>query len=203
MEFSDLLFLIFIALGGLSSLIGGKKKKKQTAPPKNQPRPPRPAVPGRTTRAGTPPGRELQQARQKVSNEMDRILRELGLGGTNAPPTRVPPPSTPPIEETGVSDEIEIYERPPVPRPTTRPLPQRELPQTVSLEDFERDNATIETLDRAGGKSHTRFHDRYIKPLPELSTRREPARVRKFVNPRSLREAMIVTEILGPPKGLQ
>jgi hypothetical protein len=79
------------------------------------------------------------------------------------------------------------------PDPYVRPLPRRDVPRVVSLEDL--------VID--GGKRHERFHHR-------LDTTRGPARVRRpapspyrFTGSADLRRAVIMSEVLGTPKGLE
>jgi len=86
-----------------------------------------------------------------------------------------------------------ILEPPPAPsRPvSSRPVRAERLPA-----------ASIETLEAAGGKSHDRFHEKYIRPLEALPTNLPP----HFMLPRdpvSLKRAVVWSEIIGSPKGLE
>ena len=69
-----------------------------------------------------------------------------------------------------------------------------DLPEAYSLE-----GTSLETLEAAGGASHKRFHDRYVSALPELTS--------PVVHPRlpvgGLRQAVVWSEILAPPKALR
>jgi hypothetical protein len=175
MDFGDLIFLIFIALGGLSSVLGGKKRKQAAqAAKKRPPRPPttrperaRAVVPA--TSRDRPVSRE---PRTDTHSQMERILRELGFDAV-------------------VEDE-------PEPEPEETPWseipPERELPRAVSLEPLK-----VEPEAR-----HQEFHDKYVRPIaaPKDSTQRRP-RGHRYVNAASLRGAVLRMEILGPPKSLR
>ncbi len=77
MDIGDLLILIFIVSGILSSLAGSKKKKQQSRQPQRRPQQP-------PTR---PPSREGVRSRPSldpshsgpVPTQMEEILRQLGL----------------------------------------------------------------------------------------------------------------------------
>jgi hypothetical protein len=119
---------------------------------------------------------------------MEDILRQLGLDVGHEPE---PEP------------EIEIEPEPaPVVRDARAGLPRdavgREIPQVRSLEDESIDAV----VDRAG-PVHREFHDQYVKPFEQTRIEKPPSRARVRLNPRSLREAVILKEILGPPKGLR
>lgn len=119
MDIGDLIFLIFIALGGLSSILGGKKKRqaaKSAGKTRPRPRPPRPAQAREVSRTGRDhPAR--RQPRQPES-QMERILRDLGFDAVAV--------EDEPEPQAVVSSEIPLT---------------RELPKTVSLErlDVERE----------------------------------------------------------------
>lgn len=79
-------------------------------------------------------------------------------------------------------------------------------PSRASLEEIHEAEAySLETLEPAGEESHQRFHKKYATPAQpaQPAASAEPVkRLRLTVNARSLREAMLWREILGPPKGL-
>ena len=184
MDFGELLLLIFVVSGLLSSLLGGKKKKKTTnRVPARQPRP-RAGAAGSTSR----PRRELPRPEPSVDpsgggpvpSQMEELLRQLGL-------------------DVGVEEEAPEVGMEVAPPPS--PLVMREEPRVVSLEE-----QSLETMDGDTTQRHERFHERYVKPLarpPRFGSRRHLSRAAILLNPTSLREAIILHEILGPPKGLQ
>jgi hypothetical protein len=61
---------------------------------------------------------------------------------------------------------------------------------------------TVETLVPAGGASHEKFHKEFIRPL-ELPKRRVPPHFVLPLDPVSLKRAVIWSEILGSPKGME
>ena len=109
---------------------------------------------------------------------MEEILRQLGL-------------------DVGVEEEAPEVEVAPPPTP----LVMREEPRAAFREE-----KSLETMDGDTTERHERFHERYVKALaqpPRLGSRRHPSRAGIRLNATSLREAIILHEILGPPKGLQ
>ncbi len=183
MDLGDLLLLIFIVTGLLSSLAGGKKKKKKTTGrvPARPQRRPRPSAAGGTSR----PRRELPHPEPSVDpsgsgpvpSQMEEILRQLGLDVG--------------VEEAAPEAAMETA-------PPPSPLVTHEEPQVVSLEA-----PSLDIMDGDTSQRHERFHERYVKPLPPVDSRRRSSRAGIRLNPTSLREAIILHEILGPPKGLQ
>ncbi len=113
MDIGELIFLIFIALGGLSSILGGKRKKRaaqSAGKTRPRPRPPRPAQ----ARAASTTGRDhpaRRPERQDTESQMERILRDLGFDAVVV--------EDEPEPQAVVSSEVP---------------PPRELPKTVSLE---------------------------------------------------------------------
>ena len=81
-----------------------------------------------------------------------------------------------------------------------RRLEAARLPEANSLEDVSRAEAeSVETLEPAGGASHDRFHERYLRPLDEIRR----VEVHATLAPGGIRAAVVWSEILGPPKGLR
>ena len=180
MDFGDLLLLIFVVSGLLSSLLGGKKKKTTNRVPARRPQR-RPGAAGGTSR----PRRELPRPEPSVDpsgggpvpSQMEEILRQLGL-------------------DVGVEQEAPEVGMEVAPPPS--PLVMREEPRVVSMEE-----QSLETMDGDTSQRHEQFHRRYVQPLDRIDSRRHLSRAGIRLNPTSLREAIILHEILGPPKGLQ
>ncbi len=168
MDIGDILIMIFIVSGLLSSLAGGKKKKQQSRPPQTRPRPrPRPSRPPSREEigAGARPRPSLDPSHSgPVPTQMEEILRQLGLE------------VGPEIEEPEVVVEREVV----------RP----ELPKILSV--------VPDTEVR-----HTEFHDEYIDAFEQTRIERPRSRGKKLLNPQSLRQAMLLREIFGPPKGMR
>ena len=80
--------------------------------------------------------------------------------------------------------------------------PREEAQSRPILVREERQLESSETLEAAGGKSHDRFHDKYIRPL-EAPPVNVPAHFLLSKDGTSIRRAVIWSEILGTPKGLQ
>jgi len=74
-----------------------------------------------------------------------------------------------------------------------RPLPDREPPRVVSLEQLAFD-------DR---KRHEKFHDRLDELQPAARVQRPTPSAYRFTTDEDMRRAIIMSEILGPPKGLE
>jgi hypothetical protein len=191
-DFGDLIILLFIVTSILSSLVGGKKKQQAKKRPQARPRP-RPvqlpqqrrveSAPAGGASTPAPPPRETETAQT-----MEDILRQLGLDvGPEPEPEFEPEPE--PVPEPVVRDETPRLERDRV---------GREIPQVRSLED----NTAEVVADRAG-PVHRQFHEQYVKPFEQTRIEEPRSRARIHLNPRSLREAVILKEILGPPKGMQ
>ncbi|HSK17676.1 MAG TPA: hypothetical protein VK912_00945 [Longimicrobiales bacterium] len=92
-------------------------------------------------------------------------------------PSRLP-------EDTAVVLSPEAYER---------PLPERDVPRVVSLEELEFDTE----------KRHDRFHKRLDTLKPAARVRRPAPSLYRFTNDEDVRRAIVMSEILGPPKGLE
>ena len=184
MDIGDILVAIFIVSGILSSLAGGKKKKKKqqqertSRPP--QPRPhPRSSRPPSRERAGTRPSLDPSHS-GPVPTQMEEILRQLGL---EVEPER----EEPEIEKPAVVVTPDVREYDPV----------HELPPVVPQErPVRRDAPSAEAR-------HTAFHDEYIDPFEQIRIARPPSRAKQLLTPESLRQAMLLREILRPPKGLR
>ncbi len=178
MDIGDILILIFIVSGLLSSLAGGKKKKQQSRPPQSRPRP-RPSRPPSREGAGAGTGVRSRPSLDPshsgpVPTQMEEILRQLGLE------------VGPEIQEPEVVVE----------REAVRP----ELPKVVPLE---RPPQRTVALDSDSEARHTEFHDEYIDAFEQTRIARPPSRGKKLLNPQSLRQAMLLREIFGPPKGMR
>ncbi len=111
---------------------------------------------------------------------MEEILRQLGLE------------VEPEIEELEVAGEREAEEA------ARYDAVRRELPRVVSLERPAQRTVVPDTEVR-----HTQFHDEYIDAFVQTRIERSPSRAKGLLNPRSLRQAMLLREILGTPKGLR
>ena len=181
MDIGDILILIFIVSGILSSL-AGKKKKQQSGKPQQRPRP-RPTRPPSRERV-LPSSPSLDPSHTApVPTQMEEILRQLGLE------------VEPETEELELAVEREAEEAEEAAR---YDAVGRELPRVVSLEKPVQRTVTPDTEVR-----HTAFHDEYIDAFEQTSIERPTSRAKDLLNPQSLRQAMLLREILGTPKGLR
>ncbi len=180
-DIGNLLILIFIVSGILSSLMG--KKKKQPSRQSQRPPQPRPSRPPSRDAAGagarTRPSLDPSHA-GPVPTQMEEILRHLGLE------------VEPETEELEVAVEREAEEA------ARYDAVRRELPRVVSLEKPVQRTVVPNTETR-----HTEFHDEYIDAFEQTSIERPTSRAKDLLNPQSLRQAMLLREILGPPKGMR
>lgn len=206
MGFEDL-FQILIALAVLFGLFGVKKKRpgggeaersRMRPPARPRARPPVPPAsaqprrplearregPGDLRPRGAEPPVEIEvsgvpttaeELYRILSGEMERHREET-------------------LEAEGASlevDRIQAIERTPV--EDIRPFEK-----VTDVEAY-----SLETLEPAGEASHEAFHRTYDSPSPAKSPAvRAPRRRRLTLDVRSARQAMLWTEILGPPKGM-
>ncbi len=179
----DFISLIIVAAVILLSTVFGGKKKKQRG---NAPRTPAPEAPR--------PRREVAAAtREAPSREQPRHV------------VRADRPKMEPRKQPGSFREFfELLQQQAEAATHGEPLVLDELPEPppAPVRQERPPAQTIETLEAAGGKSHERFHEAYIGPI-DVPARKLPPR---FVLPRdpvSLKRAVIWSEILGSPKGLE
>lgn len=182
MDFGDLLFLILIGAGLLSTLLGKKKKKlPQTRRPRPQPAPrQRATLPERPRVPRAEPSLDPSHS-GPVPTPMEEILRQLGLEvGRHREEPEVPE-QAPEIATVGERDAV-----------------GREMPRVVSLEE-----PSVEAIVPDTEKRHDEFHEEYVRPFRQTLIQRPVSRGHEMLNPESLRHAILMHEILGPPKGLR
>jgi hypothetical protein len=228
MDIGDLLFLIFIAVGVLSSLLGRKKKKHPTgtAGPSPLPAPPRPApgrdrlaqMPGaeppeprqRVPEGSHPPGQGRGQGRPVIDPADAAAAREAGSGHPATPLDhfeRI-------LKELGIEEGREAPPTPgraaPPPPPARPPVPPRVRDVAVARPPRPAPSRRREVAPappprpvELAGARHEAFHEQYVKPLDEPARVRKRARARIRPTHTDLREAVLWREILGPPKGLE
>ena len=199
MDIGDILVLIFILSGIVSSFFGGKKpqtKGKRPLPPRPRPRPqtraPQRQSSGSSTTTPAP-------AEEPATVSMNDILRELGL------PVEVEQESTTATKEPEIPDEPfqstpEVAETPPPVTPPVYDSVGRPMPRVRSLEGPTIESRSYEELTPRSEARHQAFHDQFVRPL-KPPKRRRPRR--HPLRPDNLREAILFQEILGTPKGLR
>lgn len=181
MDFGDILVFILIGSGLLSSVLGKKKKKlaqtRRSSPPPARQRttlPERPGVPR------VEPSLDPSHS-GPVPTRMEEILRQLGLE----------------VEQQG--EELEAPEQAPeIATAGERDAFGREMPRVVSLEE-----PSVEAIAPDTEERHDEFHEEYVTPFRQTRIRRVVSLGHEILNPQSLRQAVLMHEILGPPKGLR
>ncbi len=182
MDFGDLLFMLLIGSGLLSTLLGKKKKKlPQTRQPRPQPDRQIPSLPERPRVPRVEPSLDPSHS-GPVPTRMEEILRQLGLEVEQHGEELEAPEQAPEIATVGERDSF-----------------GREMPRVVSLEEPYVDEAIV--LDAE--KRHDAFHEEYVTEFRQTRIQRTASRGREILNPKSLRQAILMHEILGPPKGLR
>jgi len=172
----ELVQLIFFAAIILFGVLGRKKKKR---PPIPKPAQPRPAVKVEQTVPRQPP----LSVRREAAEAQSALVRSAQETPTNP---------------GGVAEELlkmlqQRLEIPEEPEPPPEPVKVESVPET------------LETLEPAGGKSHDRFHERYVdKESGDRPYQQREARAQRLVLSRKkLQQAFIMKEIIGPPKGIE
>lgn len=195
----DLFTLVVIAFVVLSQLGGllTKKKPGPQVPPQRRPERPREQPAGWEEDAAGEPvavasgqGDEGRAASEMIPDDLWEILT-----GERRPTAHVPEPESEfdPEDSDSYDDEVEESEHA-YAEPVLFEQPvEREVPHVISLE----------TLPPPPEIRHRQFHER----LESLATRRETRRVERdpwrLGGRRNLRRAMVLREILGPPKALE
>ena len=181
MEFGDLLIFILIGSGLLSSLLGKKKKKlPQTRRPRPQPARQRASPPERPRVPRAEPSLDPSHS-GPVPTPMEEILRQLGLEVERYGEEQEAPEQAPEIATVGERDAV-----------------GREMPRVVSLED-----PSVRAIVPDAEKRHDEFHEQYVRTFRQIRIQRPVSRGHEMLNPESLRHAILMQEILGPPKGLR
>lgn len=214
MDPSLLLILIFIFAPLIERLL--RSGRKPPEPPPGQQRPPMPAPRSRlpqqpAPRAEEPPPRVVIARREEeepAATMLPDDLWEILTGERRSPPAPVPTPQWDPevadeevdAFERDVSREEEyaLARREEAPIVTAeeayvRPLPQHEPPTIVSLE-------TVDIDDRL---RHRQFHERMSNIAPAARVHLSAPSRHLMPSGEDLRRAIIMAEILGPPKGLE
>ncbi len=180
MDFGDLFLLILIGSGLLSSVLGKKKKKlPQTRPRSPQPARQRATLPERPGRPRVGPSLDPSHS-GPVPTQMEEILRQLGLEVGHGEEQEAPE-QAPEIEAVGERDAV-----------------GRRMPRVVSLE-----KPSVEAIVPDAEERHDRFHEEYVTAFRKTRILRPVSRGHEMLNPKSLRHAILMREILGPPKGLR
>jgi hypothetical protein len=203
---------LLIALAVLFGLFGGGRKQR----PPERPQPPRRRRPPEARRPEAPRSSRLE-ARHHAPPRVEQARRPLeprqpmAEGGS---PDLLPeelyrilsgeadPGREESLETEGESLELERAR----PEFTARQPGEdiRSIEQVTDAEAY-----SLETLQPAGGASHSAFHSKYIEPTQPPSTSAAAATSstrrghRLTLDAGDLRRAFLWKEILGPPKGMQ
>ena len=181
MDFGDLLLLILVGSGLLSSVLGKKKKKlSQTRPRSAQPARQRATLPQRPQRPIAGPSLDPSHS-GPVPTQMEEILRQLGLEVGRHGEEQEAPEQAPDIATVAERDYV-----------------GREMPRVVSLE-----KPSVEAIVPDTEERHDEFHKEYVTAFRKTRILRPVSRGHEMLNPQSLRHAILMHEILGPPKALR
>ncbi len=179
-DFLQILALIAFILFGL---LGGKKKKRPQQMPTGTRLEPRTALEKR--QAGLPTSQQ----------DLLRELEGLVTGRASSEPRRLPP-----LEEQTEAVSLEPMDADETARWQAGLDRASKVRETTTWEEgLERGAATLETLEGAGEKSHTKFHERYAQ--------QPVARITSFDSPTfssyDLRRAFVWSEVLGVPVSMR
>ncbi len=181
MDFGDLLLLILIGSGLLASLLGKKKKNlPQTRRPRPQSARQRATLPERPRVPRAEPSLDPSHS-GPVPTRMEEILRQLGLEVEQHGEEWEAPEQAPEIATVGERDAV-----------------GREMPRVVSLEE-----PSVEAIVPDTEERHDEFHEEYVRTFRQTLIQRPVSRGHEILNLKSLRHAILMHEILGPPKGLR
>ncbi len=180
MDFGDFLLFILIGSGLLSSVLGKKKKNlPQTRPRRPQQARQRATLPERPQRPRPEPSLDPSHS-EPVPTQMEAILRQLGLEVERHGEEQKAPEQAPEIEVVGERDAV-----------------GRRMPRVVSLEE-----PSVQVVPDTE-KRHDEFHEKYVRTFRQTRIGRPVSRGHEMLNPKSLRQGILMHEILGPPKGLR
>lgn len=193
MSFDDLIQLLILAGVGLAWLLGGGKTKKRPPEPRPRRPAPRPAPrPARTVQRHQPPTTVVVRPEVPRRQPADTMAEEIYriLSGE--------------VEQREREESLEILD---AAEESLEIVREEAAPTRRTLEKIHEAEAySLETLEPAGEESHKRFHEKYATPsLPAQPAQpAEPTRrYRLTVSPKTLREAMVWREVLGPPKAFR
>ncbi len=208
--FPILLFIIFFLVPLLEGL---KKKKQQPPPPPQQRRMPQPPVSSRTEEVSTRP-REQESAATMVPDDLWEILTGQKRPPVLTTPQPEPVPAEKPRPAWDVVYDPELDGEEEEAEATAEPVPwedvfveaRRKPRERISLETLEPEpEPVIISLEEnvpTVAQRHAAFHEKVsAKPQPSEITR--PRRRIEFRNRSELQRAVLMMEILGPPKGLE
>ena len=214
-----LLIIVFIVAPLIERLL--KAGKGAQLPP--EPRPQQRIPPQQRVPQQRPPQQRERSAGRSEEAAADMLpddLWEILTGERRTPRAPVPVPEVEPeeIDEQypveAYPDEAQSLEEAALERPSPRgwlskypettevvlgpeaferPIPEREVPQVVSLEQLSFDSE----------KRHDRFHQRLETLTPAAKVRRPAPSTYRFTSDEDVRRAIVMSEILGPPKGLE
>lgn len=192
----------------------GRDVPEREVPHRDVPGPqPTKTRPGEVGRGSTQ--RESEQAADMVPDDLWAILT-----GEERPRDRAEvdeeelTPTEPAAKEDSPEEAPARWEEAWTPRPEPRwrmddveeePAPaslEHHGPEAYSLETFEREQVSLEKPLESPETRHRRFHEIIDRPPPRRRTRRSPIG-RALQSPESLRQAFVLSEVLGTPKGLE
>lgn len=216
-----IVFLVFAAIAGIQLLVRFIQARKQSAdqpPPRSDGRPDPASAQGTPRRTATQPDDEEERVR--------KFLEALGIPTEAPPPPPIVPqaaPEPPPLFQPPQLDDEPTFRRPVVvePPPLRQPAPAKRRPEPEPIIHGEegprhrmapavfRDGDMADAPQPMSSAAAFRDMDQTASSasayaIPRSSkTTRSHAGVRTLLSDRrTLRDAIILREVLGPPKAL-
>lgn len=203
-------FVVILLLSGLSNWLRQRKGVPPAAPEEEEAETPPPLRPLRRARETEEPAPE--SAPPQTPFDLERELRRL-FGEEPAPP---PPPPPPPLIEAAPAESAPPRLPTPTPASTTSldalPAPSREIATLAEAEAAYQRASALDELARAKVEA-ARARAEAAKLLAAQRRAEAAARLRgrppeveavltALQSPRTARQAILATIILGPPKAL-
>jgi hypothetical protein len=207
MSIGAILFIVVMLVSTINEVVT-KRRKGQSTPGA----PPRPGPGGRTlprsgtrsTGAGTQPDtadRVPQRPAEDTAQQSAQVLLPDDLWAILTGEHRPAPPMPEPEPEPEVWEpepELEVWE----PEPWERPDAQADASRPVAAGEWGReDDHSLEAVVPSDEERHDAFHRRLEATAPATLT--APSRRGRAARRHQLRRAIMLREVLGPPRGLE
>lgn len=186
MDFETLFTLVLVIVYVIYQIVGSRGVQNKPSPrPEQSPRP-----------------KEPQRAPGGAGDELDQALREIRQALGMEPPS--PPEPAPQTARTEHEPMQEAHDRPEPPRPLA-PWADVEAETVSTGAELEQSTApwiedSFETQPQALGEDSL-LEEVEVKVLPaSASVSRRPQLLRRLREPGTARDAVILSEILGPPR---
>jgi hypothetical protein len=206
-----LIFILFAVMSLMEKVLkkppppgsGGPQRPGQRLPQGGTRRPQRTSLPGTRERGGAPSPPRGSSADDMIPDDLWLIL----TGETRPRPGPIPPPDEP--------EDLPSWDEAAVAHVEAAPDEETSVPEERSLETYRREIVvherprvvSMETPPLPPEQRHAAYHARLEStrsPLAGIETKSPAAALhQRFRSSASLRDALIVAEVLGKPKGLE